>query len=30
VQWRDQNLAGWQTLLPHFQAAIASTDERSS
>jgi uncharacterized protein YndB with AHSA1/START domain len=30
VQWRDQNRAGWQTLLPHFQAAIASTDERSS
>jgi hypothetical protein len=29
VQWRDQNRAGWQTLLPHFQAAIASTDKRS-
>jgi uncharacterized protein YndB with AHSA1/START domain len=29
-QWRDQNRAGWQTLLPHFQAAIASTDERNS
>ena len=29
-QWRDQNRAGWQTLLPHFQAAIASTDTRSS
>jgi hypothetical protein len=22
-QWRDQNRAGWQTLLPHFQAIIA-------
>jgi uncharacterized protein YndB with AHSA1/START domain len=22
--WRDQNQAGWQTLLPHFQAAIAT------
>jgi uncharacterized protein YndB with AHSA1/START domain len=21
-QWRDQNRAGWQTLLPHFLAAI--------
>ena len=34
AQWRDQNRAGWQTLLPHFQAAIASptpcTDTRSS
>jgi hypothetical protein len=20
--WRDQNRAGWQTLLPHFRAAI--------
>ena len=30
VQWRDQNRAGWQTLLPHFQAAIASTNKRSS
>jgi hypothetical protein len=25
VQWREQNQAGWQTLLPHFQAAIAAT-----
>ena len=23
-QWRDQNRAGWQTLLPHFQAAITT------
>jgi hypothetical protein len=22
-QWRDRNLAGWQALVPHFQAAIA-------
>ena len=22
-QWRDQNRAGWETLLPHFLAAIA-------
>jgi uncharacterized protein YndB with AHSA1/START domain len=22
--WRDQNQAGWQTLLPHFEAAIAT------
>jgi hypothetical protein len=22
-QWREQNMAGWQTLLPHFQAVIA-------
>ncbi len=21
--WRDRNLAGWQTLLPHFMAAVA-------
>jgi hypothetical protein len=28
--WRDQNRAGWQSLLPHFQAAIAITDTRSS
>jgi len=25
-QWRDQNRAGWQTLLPHFQAMIAKGD----
>jgi Activator of Hsp90 ATPase homolog 1-like protein len=25
-QWRDQNRAGWQTLLPHFLAAIANGD----
>jgi uncharacterized protein YndB with AHSA1/START domain len=24
-EWRDQNHHGWQTLLPHFLAAIAST-----
>ena len=29
-QWRDQNQAGWQTLLPHFQAAIATTMKGSS
>jgi uncharacterized protein YndB with AHSA1/START domain len=29
-QWRDQNQAGWQTLLPHFQAAIAVNEQRSS
>ena len=29
-QRRDQNQAGWQTLLPHFQAAIATTMKRSS
>ncbi len=23
AQWREQNLAGWQTLLPHYQGAIA-------
>jgi hypothetical protein len=23
-QWRDQNRAGWETLLPHFRAAIAA------
>ena len=26
VQWREQNLAGWQTLLPHYQDAIAKGD----
>jgi uncharacterized protein YndB with AHSA1/START domain len=25
-QWRDRNRAGWQTLLPHFAAAIAKGD----
>ena len=29
-QWREQNRSGWETLLPHFQAVIAVTDERSS
>jgi hypothetical protein len=24
--WRDRNRAGWQTLLPHFAAAIAQID----
>jgi uncharacterized protein YndB with AHSA1/START domain len=28
-QWRDQNRAGWQTLLPHYQAAIKTTDQGS-
>ena len=23
AQWREQNLAGWQTVLPHYLAAIA-------
>ena len=25
-QWRDQNQAGWQSLLPHYLAAIANGD----
>ena len=25
-QWRDRNRAGWQTLLPHFAAAIVRGD----
>jgi len=25
-QWRDRNRAGWQTLLPHFAAAIVKGD----
>jgi hypothetical protein len=25
-QWRDRNRAGWQTLLPHFLAAVAKGD----
>ena len=25
-QWRDRNRAGWQTLWPHFQTAIAQGD----
>jgi hypothetical protein len=25
-EWRDRNRAGWQTLLPHFLAAIAKGD----
>ena len=29
-QWREQNQVGWQTLLPHFQAAIATAMKRSS
>ena len=27
-QWREQNRAGWETLLPHFQAVIATTEQR--
>ncbi len=27
-QWRDRNRAGWATLLPHFQTAITSGDQR--
>jgi uncharacterized protein YndB with AHSA1/START domain len=27
-QWREQNRAGWETLLPHYQAATATTDTR--
>jgi uncharacterized protein YndB with AHSA1/START domain len=27
-QWRDQNRAGWATLLPHFQAAVPSAVNR--
>lgn len=26
--WREQNQAGWQTLIPHFQALIATTEMR--
>lgn len=25
-QWRDQNRVGWETLLPHFQAAIKNEE----
>ena len=25
--WRDRNYGGWQTLLPHFQAAVAAGEE---
>jgi len=25
-QWRQRNLAGWQTVVPHFQAAVAKGD----
>jgi hypothetical protein len=25
-EWRDRNRAGWQTLLPHYRAAIANGD----
>ena len=25
-QWRDQNQAGWASLLPHFQRAVAAAD----
>ena len=24
AQWRDQNRAGWSTLLPHFQSAVTA------
>ena len=27
-QWRDQNRGGWQTLLPHFQAAITTMEKK--
>jgi Activator of Hsp90 ATPase homolog 1-like protein len=27
AQWRDRNHAGWATLLPHFEAAIARGDQ---
>ena len=27
-QWRERNRAGWETLLPHFQKAIATTENR--
>jgi hypothetical protein len=26
-QWREQNRAGWRTLLPHFQAAVSKGDQ---
>jgi uncharacterized protein YndB with AHSA1/START domain len=29
-QQRDQNRVGWETLLPHFQAVIATTENRRS
>jgi hypothetical protein len=28
-QWRDRNQAGWRTLLPHYQAAIAGMKKGS-
>jgi uncharacterized protein YndB with AHSA1/START domain len=27
-EWRDRNLGGWSTLLPHYQAAIAEQRAR--
>jgi uncharacterized protein YndB with AHSA1/START domain len=29
-QWREQNRVGWETLLPYFQAVIATTEKRRS
>jgi hypothetical protein len=29
-QWRDQNRAGWQSLLPHFQMAIKKDEKEES
>jgi uncharacterized protein YndB with AHSA1/START domain len=29
-QWRDRNQQGWDTLLPHYQAAIAVTQRGNS
>ncbi len=29
-QWREQNRAGWESLLPHYQAATATTNTRRS
>lgn len=29
VEWRDRNMGGWSTLLPHYRAAVDAADERS-
>ena len=26
--WRDRNMGGWSTLLPHYQRAVLTADDR--
>ncbi len=29
-EWRDRNMGGWSTLLPHYQGAVAAAADRGS